>query len=90
MEFLIINLLKEGDIISIDCGAFKNGFYGDHAYTFPVGEIDAETKKLLKVTKESLYIGIREFKIGNRVGDVGFAIQQYAEKQWFWGSYENL
>lgn len=75
--------LAEGDIVSIDCGAVKNGFYGDHAYTFPVGEIDAETKKLLDVTKESLYVGIREFKMGNRVGDVGFAIQQHAEKHGF-------
>ncbi len=71
--------LKEGDIISVDCGALKNGYYGDHAYTFPVGEIAEETKKLLKVTKESLYIGIREFKVGNRVGDVGYAIQKYTE-----------
>ncbi len=71
--------LVEGDIISIDCGALKNGFYGDHAYTFPVGEISPEVEKLLKVTKESLYIGIREFKINNRVGDVGYAIQQYCE-----------
>jgi len=72
--------LIEGDIISIDCGALKNGFYGDHAYTFAVGEIDPETKKLLDVTKESLYVGIREFKLGNRVGDVGYAIQQFTEK----------
>jgi len=71
--------LVEGDIISIDCGAIKNDFYGDHAYTFAVGEIASETKKLLQVTKESLYVGIREFKINNRVGDVGFAIQQYCE-----------
>ena len=71
--------LVEGDIISIDCGAIKNGFYGDHAYTFAVGEIAAETENLLKVTRESLYVGIREFKLGNRVGDVGFAIQQYCE-----------
>lgn len=71
--------LVEGDIISIDCGALKNGFYGDHAYTFPVGEIDPETEKLLKVTKESLYVGIKEFKINNRVGDVGYAIQKYCE-----------
>ena len=71
--------LKEGDIVAIDCGAIKNGFYGDHAYTFEVGEVDAETKKLLKITKESLYIGIREFKAGNRVGDVGYAIQNYCE-----------
>ncbi|MBT8235782.1 MAG: type I methionyl aminopeptidase [Bacteroidia bacterium] len=71
--------LKEGDIISVDCGVLMNGYYGDHAYTFPVGEIVEETKKLLQVTKESLYIGIREFRLGNRVGDVGFAIQQYCE-----------
>ena len=71
--------LVEGDIISIDCGAIKNGFYGDHAYTFAVGEIALETEKLLQVTKESLYVGIKEFKLGNRVGDVGYAIQKYCE-----------
>ena len=71
--------LKEGDIISIDCGALKNGFYGDHAYTFAVGEILPETQKLLDVTKTSLYEGIRAFKKNNRVGDVGFAIQNYCE-----------
>ena len=72
--------LQDGDIISIDCGALKNGFYGDHAYTFEVGNVAPDTKKLLEVTKQSLYEGIREFKAGNRVGDVGFAIQNYAEK----------
>jgi len=72
--------LQEGDIISVDCGALKNGFYGDHAYTFAIGEINEETKKLLRVTKESLYVGIGEFRVGNRVGDVGFAIQNYTEK----------
>lgn len=71
--------LQEGDIISIDCGALKNGFYGDHAYTFAVGEVLPEVQKLLDITKESLYIGIREFKANNRVGDVGFAIQQFCE-----------
>ncbi|WP_405199551.1 type I methionyl aminopeptidase [Christiangramia sp. LLG6405-1] len=71
--------LQEGDIISIDCGALKNGFYGDHAYTFGVGTIAPEVEELLKVTKESLYEGIREFKAGNRVGDVGYAIQKYTE-----------
>lgn len=71
--------LEEGDIVAIDCGAIKNGFYGDHAYTFEVGEVAAKTKKLLEVTKESLYIGIREFKAGNRVGDVGYAIQSFCE-----------
>ena len=72
--------LKEGDIISVDCGVLKNGFYGDHAYTFAVGEIDDEIKGLLKVTRESLYVGIRQFRAGNRVGDVGHAIQSYTEK----------
>ena len=71
--------LVEGDIISIDCGAIKNCFYGDHAYTFPIGDIAQETEQLLKVTKESLYVGIKEFKLGNRVGDVGYAIQKYCE-----------
>ena len=72
--------LVEGDIISIDCGAIKNDFYGDHAYTFEVGEVAPETKKLLQITKESLYEGIREFRAGNRTGDVGFAIQKYCEQ----------
>lgn len=71
--------LIDGDIISIDCGALKNGFYGDHAYTFEVGEVDDATKKLLEITKQSLYVGIAEFKAGNRVGDVGYAIQKFTE-----------
>lgn len=72
--------LQDGDIISVDCGALKNGFYGDHAYTFEVGEVNEATKKLLQITKESLYVGIRETKAGNRVEDIGYAIQQYCEK----------
>ena len=75
--------LREGDILSVDCGALKNGFYGDHAYTFAVGEIHKETKRLLEVTKQSLYEGIRQFKVGKRVGDVGFAIQKYCEDKGF-------
>lgn len=71
--------VKEGDILSIDCGVLKNGFYGDHAYTFEVGEVKNEIKKLLKVAKESLYLGIAEFKKGNRTGDVGYAIQNHNE-----------
>jgi methionyl aminopeptidase len=59
--------LKSGDVISVDCGAYKNGYHGDHAYSFEIGEVDPETK-LLQVTKESLYVGIREFKAGNRRG----------------------
>lgn len=71
--------IEEGDIVSVDCGVLKNEFYGDHAYTFEIGEVDAATRKLLQVTKESLYVGIREFRAGNRVEDVGNAIQKYTE-----------
>jgi methionyl aminopeptidase len=71
--------IEDGDVVSVDCGVLMNDFYGDHAYTFEIGEVAPETKKLLQVTKESLYIGIREFKAGNRVEDVGNAIQKYTE-----------
>ncbi|WP_297516933.1 type I methionyl aminopeptidase [Flavobacterium sp.] len=71
--------LEEGDVISVDCGVLKNGFYGDHAYSFEIGEVAPEVKRLLQVTKESLYVGIREFRAGNRVEDVGNAIQKYCE-----------
>ena len=71
--------LCSGDVISVDCGVLKNGFYGDHAYSFEIGEVAPEVKKLLKITKESLYVGIREFRIGNHVEDVGNAIQKYCE-----------
>jgi methionyl aminopeptidase len=73
--------LEDGDIISIDCGVLMNGYYGDHAYTFEVGNVNEETKKLLKITKESLYEGIRQFRAGNRVEDIGHAIQTYVEKE---------
>lgn len=73
--------LEEGDIISIDCGALKNGFYGDHAYTFAVGTIAPEIEKLLEVTKASLYEGIKYFEEGKRLGDLGHAIQKYCEKE---------
>jgi methionyl aminopeptidase len=73
--------IEEGDIVSVDCGALKNEFYGDHAYTFEVGDVAPDTKKLLQITKESLYVGIREFRSGNRVEDVGSAIQRYTEAQ---------
>lgn len=71
---------KDGDIISVDCGVKKNGFYGDHAYTFAVGEVKPEVQKLLDVTKECLYLGIEQFKNGNRIGDISYAIQSHAEK----------
>ena len=71
--------LQNGDIISIDCGVLKNGFYGDHAYTFKIGEVTNEIQKLLDTALESLYLGIREFKEGNRVGDISYAIQKHNE-----------
>lgn len=72
--------LEEGDIISVDCGALKNEFYGDHAYTFAVGEVSEEVAKLIQVTKESLYLGIEMAKANNRMGDLSHAIQHHAEK----------
>ena len=71
--------LKEGDIVSIDCGVLMNGYYGDSAYTFMVGEVAEETAELLRRTKESLYLGIEQAVAGNRIGDIGYAIQQYVE-----------
>lgn len=72
--------LKEGDIVSIDCGTFINGFCGDSAYTFAVGEISDEKKKLMEVTKEALYKGIAAAKVGGRIGDISAAVQNHAEK----------
>ena len=72
-------ILKEGDVISVDCGTVLNGFVGDSAYTFCVGEVDEEVRKLLKVTKEALYIGIQNAVHGKRLGDIGYAIQQHCE-----------
>jgi len=74
-------IIKEGEILSIDCGVLKNGYYGDHAFTFTVGEVDKEILHLLETTKQSLYVGIEQFKVGNRVGDVGYAIQNYNESK---------
>ena len=79
-EYIRSQDAKPGFLGLYGCGALKNGYYGDHAYTFAVGEVSPEVAQLLKVTKESLYIGIREFRLGNRVEDVGYAIQTYCEK----------
>lgn len=81
--------LNEGDIISVDCGVKKNGFFGDHAYTFGVGEIKPEVRKLLDVTRESLYKGIEQMVAGNRVGDISFAIQEHVKKHGY-GIVEDL
>ena len=72
--------LIEGDIVSIDCGVLKKGYYGDHAYTFAVGEIDPKIQQLLEITKESLYLGIEQMVSGNRIGDISFAIQRFTER----------
>ena len=72
--------LNDGDIISIDCGVLMNGYYGDSAYTYEVGEVSNTIKDLLTRTKESLYKGIEKAVSGNRLGDIGFAIQNYVEK----------
>ncbi len=72
-------VLKDGDIVSIDCGTYLNGFCGDSAYTFCVGEVEPEVLQLLKVTKEALYKGIQQAVVGKRLGDIGYAIQQHCE-----------
>ena len=72
-------ILKDGDIVSVDCGTFKNGFVGDSAYTFAVGEISDEVKLLLETTKESLFKGIEQAVEGRRLGDLGYAIQNHCE-----------
>ena len=72
-------ILKEGDIVSVDVGAYYEGFHGDNAYTFPCGKISAEAQALLDATKESLYEGINKALAGNRIGDIGSAVQQYVE-----------
>ncbi len=73
-------VLKEGDLVSVDCGVILHDFYSDSAYTYPIGEISPEHVQLLKVTKECLALGIEKAVVGNRTGDIGFAIQEHAEK----------
>lgn len=75
--------LREGDILSVDCGTKYRGFYGDSAYTFPVGKVDEETRKLLDTTKASLYEGIAKAVAGGRIGDIGNAVQSYCESRGF-------
>lgn len=76
-------VLKDGDIVSLDCGVLMNGYYGDSAYTFAVGEVSEEVQKLLTTTKECLNLGIEQAIAGKRVGDIGFAVQQHAEAAGF-------
>jgi len=81
---------KDGDIVSIDCGTLKHEYYGDAAYTFALGNIDAEVMALLQTTKEALYRGIEQAKAGNRVGDISHAIQSYCEKTHNYGVVREL
>lgn len=71
--------LKDGDIISVDCGVFHQGFHSDSAYTYPIGEVSPSVLALLKATRDSLYLGIEAAIFGNRVGDIGYAIQKFVE-----------
>ena len=82
--------MKEGDVVSVDLGVFKNGFHGDSAYTFALGDPGEEVLKLMKVTKESLYKGIEKTHQGNRVGDIAFAIQEYCERLHHYGVVREL
>ena len=75
--------LESGTILSLDCGVKKNGFFGDSAFTYEVGEVSKDVKELLKVTRESLYKGIEAAVAGNRIGDIGYAVQNHAEKNGF-------
>ena len=74
------NLLSNNSILSVDCGVYMNGYYGDSAYTYEIGQVDDNLGNLLRVTKEALYKGIEKAIIGNRMGDIRFAIQDHAEK----------
>ena len=84
------NELNDGDIISIDIGIYKNGFHGDHAYTFAIGNPGAAIAQLIRVTKESLYKGIEKAVAGNRIGDISFAIQEHTEKKYGYGVVREL
>src|SRR5688572_29700965 len=84
------NELKEGDIISVDIGVILNGWHGDHAYTFAIGDPGEETMQLIRVTKEALYKGIEKATAGNRVGDIAYAIQEHTEKKHGYGVVREL
>jgi len=72
--------LKEGDVITIDCGFYRDGYHGDHAYTFAVGEVSSEVSKLMRVTKEALAMAVAAAKENNRVGDISFTVENYTNK----------
>jgi methionyl aminopeptidase len=76
-------VVKEGDLISVDCGVIKNNYFGDSAYTFSIGEVSPEKRKLVAVTQECLQFAVNKAIVGNRIGDIGFAVQDHAEKNGF-------
>lgn len=82
--------LKEGDVVSIDLGVILNGWHGDHAYSFVLGEVNDDVLKLMRVTKESLYKGIEKAVAGNRIGDIAYAIQEHTEKKNGYGVVREL
>ena len=82
--------LKDGDIVSVDCGCYKNGYHGDSAYTFAVGNVAPDVLKLMKVTKESLYLGVAQARDGNRVGDISYAIEHYTYRMHGYGVVKDL
>src|SRR6201986_4176322 len=77
------HVLTDGDLVSVDCGVVLNKYYGDSAYTFAIGEVSDTVKKLMQVTKECLYLGIEKAVAGLRIGDIGYAVQEHAEKHGF-------
>jgi len=84
------NELKEGDIVSVDVGIIKDGWHGDHAYSFAIGDPGAENAQLIKITKESLYKGIEKAIVGNRLGDISYAIWEHTEKKHGYGVVREL
>ena len=82
--------LKDGDIVSVDCGCYKNGYHGDSAYTFAIGNVPADVLKLMKVTKESLFLGMAQAKDGNRVGDISYAVENFTNRMHGYGVVRDL
>ena len=82
--------LKDGDIISVDCGFYKNGYHGDSAYTFAIGNVSPEKLQLLKITKESLYRGVAQAVENNRIGDISFAVENFTAREHGYGVVREL
>ena len=83
-------IIKDGDIISVDCGVYMNGYHGDSAYTFAIGNVSPEILQLLRVTKESVYLGVAQARENNRVGDISFAVEHFTNKVHGYGVVREL